>query len=53
MLTGEPRLRASASGSTEEALQENALQFYREKSVALQNVKERLLRRKLKDLPVQ
>lgn len=46
------RLRASAPGSTEEALQENALQFYREKSVALQNVKERLLRRKLRDLPV-
>jgi len=47
------RLRASASGSTEEALQDNALQFYKEKSVALQDVKDRLLRKKLRDLPVQ
>ena len=47
------RLRASASGSTEEALQDNTLQFYREKAVALQDVKDRLLRKKLRDLPVQ
>ncbi|HBB31473.1 MAG TPA: hypothetical protein DC064_06670, partial [Cyanobacteria bacterium UBA9273] len=47
------RLRASTAGSTEEALQDNALQFYREKAVALQDVKNRLLRRKLRDLPVQ
>lgn len=47
------RVRAAASGSTEEALQVNALQVYSERAVALQNVKDRLLKIKLKDLPVQ
>jgi hypothetical protein len=47
------RLRASASGSTEETLQEIGFQFYKEKLVALQDVKERLLCKKLRDLPIQ
>jgi len=47
------RVRAAASGSTEEALQISALQVYSEKSVVPQNVKDRLLKIKLRDLPVQ
>lgn len=47
------RVRASASGSTEETLQAKAIQVYSEKDVSLQNVKDRLLKMKLKDLPVQ
>jgi hypothetical protein len=45
------RVRASAVGSTEEALQVKALQTYGEQSVGLRDVKDRLLNRKLKDLP--
>ncbi|MGD1907282.1 MAG: hypothetical protein ACFB0C_15035 [Leptolyngbyaceae cyanobacterium] len=47
------RLRASASGNTEEALKDNALKFYSDKSIDLQHVKDWLLKKKLKDLPVQ
>lgn len=47
------RVRSSAAGSTEEALHLKALQLYRERAIALQNIKDRLLNRKLKDLPVQ
>jgi len=47
------RVRSSATGSTEETLQVNALQFYSERSVSLQSIKDRLLKRKLKDLPIQ
>jgi len=47
------RVRNSASGSTEESLQVKALQVYTEKGVSLQNIKDRLLKIKLKDLQVQ
>jgi hypothetical protein len=47
------RVRASASGNTDEALQVNALQFYSDRSIALQDIKTWLLKKKLKDLPVQ
>lgn len=47
------KLRNSASGSTEETLQDNAVKFYREKSVALQDIKNRLLSKKLRDLPLE
>jgi hypothetical protein len=44
------RLRASACGSTDEALRENAINFYLEKMVDLERIKNRLLKRKLRDL---
>ena len=47
------RVRASAAGSTEEALQVNAIRFYNERSVSLQSIKERLLKKKLRDSPHQ
>jgi hypothetical protein len=47
------RVRQSASGNAEETLQANALQFYKDKGVALQNVKNLLMKKKLKDLPIQ
>jgi len=47
------RVRVYASGNAEETLQANALQCYKEKSVALQNVKNLLMKKKLKDLPIQ
>ncbi len=47
------RLRVSASSNTEETLKANAVKFYGEKLVGIQNIKERLLQKKLKDLPVQ
>ena len=47
------RVRASASGNTEEALQMNALQVYNDKSIDLENIKTWLLKKKLKDLPVR
>jgi Type III restriction enzyme, res subunit/Helicase C-terminal domain len=47
------RLRSSACGSTDEALCENAMKFYSEKMVDLENIKNRLLKRKLRDLPLQ
>ena len=46
------RVRVLASSHTDEALQTNALQFYKDRSVDLKNVKDRLLTKKLKDLPV-
>jgi hypothetical protein len=50
---GLERVRSAASGSTEEALQVSAVRVYSEKSVAPQDVKERLIKTKLGDLPVQ
>ena len=47
------RVRDSTNGSTDEALQTTALQVYSEKNVSLENIKDRLLKIKLKDLPVQ
>ncbi|MGJ3254044.1 MAG: DEAD/DEAH box helicase family protein [Elainellaceae cyanobacterium] len=47
------KLRASASGNTEEALKDNALKFYTDKSIDLRHIKDWLLKKKLKDLPVQ
>jgi Helicase C-terminal domain/Type III restriction enzyme, res subunit len=47
------RVRKSASGNSEEALKSNALQFYNEKSIDMQSIKTLLLKRKLKDMPVQ
>jgi hypothetical protein len=45
------RVRSSAAGNTEEALLENALQNYRQQSVDMQHIKEKLLSRKLRELP--
>ncbi|PSB34716.1 hypothetical protein C7B69_05970 [filamentous cyanobacterium Phorm 46] len=47
------RVRDSANGSTDEALQTTAIQVYSEKNVSLKNIKDRLLMIKLKHLPVQ
>ncbi|HIK32836.1 MAG TPA: hypothetical protein IGS17_12915 [Oscillatoriales cyanobacterium M59_W2019_021] len=47
------QVRMSASGNTEETLKTNALKVYKEKLVDMQNIKNRLLQNKLKDLPVQ
>ncbi|OYQ68365.1 hypothetical protein B9G53_00085 [Pseudanabaena sp. SR411] len=47
------RLRASASGNSDEALLDNALKFYSEKSVDLQSIRNLLTKTKLKDLSVQ
>jgi hypothetical protein len=46
------RLRASASGNSDEALLENALKFYSEKSVDLQSIQNLLTKTKLKSLSV-
>ena len=47
------RVRVSASGNAEETLHANALQFYKDKCVDMQNVKNLLMKKKLKDLPIQ
>ena len=46
------RLRTSALLNTEETLQSNFSQFYSERSVDLKNIKNTLLKTKLKDLPI-
>jgi len=46
------RVRASASGNTDEALQASALQLYNDRSIDLKSIKTWLLKKKLRDLPV-
>jgi hypothetical protein len=46
------RLRTSAPLNTEETLQSNFSQFYSERSVDLRNIKDMLLKTKLKELPI-
>lgn len=47
------KLRASASGNTEETLKSYALQLYADSSIDIQSIKEWLLKKKLKDLPIE
>jgi hypothetical protein len=44
------QVRTCASGNTEEALKENAIRIYTEKSITMQNIKDLLLKVKLSDL---
>ncbi len=47
------KLRLSASGNTEEALKACALEFYCDQLIDLHHIKDWLLKKKLRDLPIQ